>query len=129
MLWTVKHIPLLKELEVPSISFQTLYTVQPWYKRVIGTGKEVSYILVCSFLYTLTQALIWDQRKSFLYQGFLYPGYTVYIYIYIYEVREREREAEREWKNRIKNVSLVTKFHRKHHSRRQYIFLSQNWLG
>ena len=40
--------------------------------RVVGTG-EVSYIRVWSILYTLTRALIWDQRKS-LISGSLISG-------------------------------------------------------
>ena len=36
--------------------------------------SEFSYIRFWSILLTLTQALIWDQRKSLLYQGLLYRG-------------------------------------------------------
>ena len=62
----------------------------PDIRELSGPGEEVSYFRVWSILYTLTQALIWDQRKYLLsefllYQGLLYPGYQYKPNTFFYE--------------------------------------------
>ena len=63
------------------------------YFMYINTGSNLepgknllypgfSYIRVWTILYTLTQALIWDQEKiSLIFRFLLYPGLNYFIYI------------------------------------------------
>ena len=83
--------PCLIELHTHSLSLSLSLSVWPIYDITLSlktnslisgtTGPEkislISRSLISgSNLYTLTQALIWDQRRYILYPGLLYPGYT-----------------------------------------------------
>ena len=56
----------LKDLEIRG-RVETIQTT-----ALLRSARILSYIWVLSILYTLTQALIWDQRKSLLYPSFSY---------------------------------------------------------
>ena len=75
----VLRYPSSKQWIIPRLSF-LLVQCNPDIRELSGPEKKYfisggfSYNWVWSILYTLTQALIWDQRKSLLY-----PSYTVYL--------------------------------------------------